>query len=91
MDTTNTLLRANVRFALRSDLCLVGSTVLSIYAFGIWSFGAFGVANVGALTCVTDEVRFVCIDLNGSKFKCHLDECGAAYALKSASFVEVLC
>jgi len=30
MDTTNTLLRANVRLVLRSDLCLVGSTVLSI-------------------------------------------------------------
>jgi len=52
MDTTNTLLRANVRLVLRSDLCRIYCAIYGCI---------FGVAS-----CVTDEVRFVCIDLNGS-------------------------
>jgi len=58
MDTTNTLLQANVRLVLWSDLCRI---YCAIYLCCIRSFGVFGVAS-----CVTVEVRFMCVDLNGS-------------------------
>jgi len=61
MDTTNTLLQANVRLVLQSDLCRI---YYAIYLCCIWSFGVFGV--FGVASCVTVEVRFVCVDLIGS-------------------------
>jgi len=63
MDAANTLLRANVRLALRSDLCLPDLLCyLSMDAFGIRSFRSkcvtLSVRGV-ASPCVTVEVRFV--------------------------------
>jgi len=57
------------------DRTYVGSTVLSMDAFGIRSFGVFGVANVGAL-------RFVCVDLT--------DRNASLRRMLRASLVEVL-
>jgi len=87
MDTTNTLLRANVRLVLRSDLCRIYCANYGC-VWNIWNleFGsnrrsaslyrcAFGVAE-----CEVRVHRSQRIEI-----RCHLDECGAACALKSGS------
>jgi len=48
----------------------------------VLSSAACYVRVLARIRSISEEVRFVCVDLNRSKFKCHLDNV-ALHALKS--------
>jgi len=81
--TANTLLRVSVRLVLRSDLCRIYCAIYGcIRNSEFRSKCVTLLVRVRSSSCVTGEVR---VDLNGSKFKCHLDEYGAACTLNYGS------